>query len=1038
MTDEQPDMSIDFEKIKKFAKKTAQLLSSKQKNQDQNSQDADSIDFIDVKKIKEFISKYRTPIFLFILLFLQFVPNQGYLPWGGIDMRLEFENVPISQKSAIGTTYNQLLQKAYLSIDQQQPNLPQAEKLANARQQLDFAFKNDPRIQQEIQKVQRFIQSEYSYTENSRQYTIIPDIDPYYYLRLANNLVKKRTLGDKTIDNVPWDTHTVAPLGSNISITMHPYTLAYLYKATKIFNPKTTLMQAAAYFPIIMTVLAIIAIFFVSKRLFGITGGLLSGTLFSLNYIAFTKTMWGMTDTDAYNLLVPIIFATLFCETLISTQRKKTIILIFASSAAIAAYSLIWSGWAYMLNLAILTCMIYFAYLIKNRKENPQNSKDAKNVVYKLIGFAILSTMLLSMTLTYHQFAQIKPLEGLNSVWSQLLGPIKFTQIKTATKIDLWPNVYTTVAELAPASLDFIVRASGGIVFFIVSILGLVFLLKNKNKQNVIYGIFLTTWILAGIYASTKGQRFILILVVPLIISASSCIIAIHNKINRLNKNKIRLILTLMLFGAVTFFISANITGMNAYLKDVTPLINNAMWQSLNAIKENSTPDSIITSWWDFGHAFTYVADRKVTFDGASQNTPMAHWVGRILATNNETEAIGILQMLDCGSNKAYDESFEQIKDPFKTIKTINKIITLKKEDAKKYLEEQKIQDTQKILQYTHCNPPEAFFITSEDMRRKSAVWSKFGNWDFKKAYIWQELKNKQQDYAVNYMTNNFNYTTKQATQEYDFAQTLTTPEEITNWISPPARYSDIFSCTTKNNEINCKNMILANVQTLDVKIRYGEEYIPPKNVVYIDSSTGKFTSKKLPQGENSTISAVIIPDALGSYYAAFTTANIEDSIFTRLAYFDGHGLTKFKLLTKRKLIEGGFVQVWKIDWNSTTQNVMPAMQTKDSITNTSIVTFNLLSWIEDGQVLDSTIKDWKKLNITGDSDFNKNPTEPTTRKLGTKQMLPKLEEALIGMKPGQTKTIKIKPQELTTETELLDKLENKTINFKIRIERIT
>ena len=1036
MADEQTDISIDFEKIKKFAKKTAQLLSSKQTEQGQIGQEAD---YTDVKKIKEFIVKYKTPILLFILLFLQFVPNQGYLPWGGIDMRLEFENVPISQKSAIDTTYQQLLQKTYLSIDQQQPNLPQEEKLATAKQQIDFAFKNDPKIKQEIQKVEKFIRSEYSYTENQRQYTLLPDIDPYYYLRLANNLVKKGTLGDTTIDGVPWDTHTVAPLGSNISITMHPYTLAYLYKGTKIFNAKTTLMQAAAYFPIIMTILAIIAVFFVSKRLFGLTGGMLAGTLFSLNYIAFSKTMWGMTDTDAYNLLVPIIFAALFCETLISTQRKKTVLLIFASSATIAAYSLIWSGWAYMLNLAILTSIIYFAYLIKNRKENPQVLKDAKSIVYKLIGFAILSTMLLSMTLTYHQFAQIRPLEGLNSVWSQLLGPIKFTQIKTATKIDLWPNVYTTVAELAPASLDFIVRASGGIIFFITSILGLILLLKNKTKQKIVYGIFLTTWILAGIYASTKGQRFILILVVPLIISASNCIIATYNKIKQLNKNKIlRLILTLLLFGAVALFISANITGINAYLKNSTQIINNAMWQSLNVIKENSSPDAIITSWWDFGHAFAYLSDRKVTFDGASQNTPMAHWVGKILSTNNETEAIGILQMLNCGSNNAYHETYEQVKDPFKTIKIINKIITSKKEDAKKYLEEQKIQDTQKILQYTHCDAPEAFFITSEDMRRKAAVWSKLGNWDFKKAYIWQELKNKQQDEAVNYMISNFNYTTKQATQEYNYAQTLTTPDEITNWISPPSRYSDIISCSTKNNEINCKNMILANLQTPDVKVKYGEEYITPKNAVYIDPSTGKFTNKKLPQGENSTISAIIIPDVLGSYYAAFTTANIGDSIFTRLMYFDAHDLTKFKQLTKRKLIEGGFISVWKIDWNSTTQNVMPAMQTKDITTNTSIVTFNLLNWIEDGQVLDSTIKDWKTLNITSDSDFDKNPTKPTTRKLGTKQMLPKLEEALIGMKQHQTKTIKITPQELTTETELLKKLGNKTINFKIRIERIT
>jgi len=86
-------------------------------------------------------------------------------------------------------------------------------------------------------------------------------------------------------------------------------------------------------------------------------------------------------------------------------------------------------------------------------------------------------------------------------------------------------------------------------------------------------------------------------------------------------------------------------------LSAVTPLtaaptFNDGWKEGLDWIKTNAPKNAVITCWWDNGHIYTYEARRMVTFDGGSQNTPRAYWVGRAFATSNENLSIGIIRML--------------------------------------------------------------------------------------------------------------------------------------------------------------------------------------------------------------------------------------------------------------------------------------------------------------------------------------------------------------------------------------------------------
>ena len=75
-----------------------------------------------------------------------------------------------------------------------------------------------------------------------------------------------------------------------------------------------------------------------------------------------------------------------------------------------------------------------------------------------------------------------------------------------------------------------------------------------------------------------------------------------------------------------------------------------------------------------------------------------------------------------------------------------NEIIPLDKPEAENALLKHGFSDENisKILKYTHCDPPDNYFITSADMVNKAGVWGHFGSWDFDRALIYNTLKKKE------------------------------------------------------------------------------------------------------------------------------------------------------------------------------------------------------------------------------------------------------------------------------------------------------
>ena len=105
-------------------------------------------------------------------------------------------------------------------------------------------------------------------------------------------------------------------------------------------------------------------------------------------------------------------------------------------------------------------------------------------------------------------------------------------------------------------------------------------------------------------------------------------------------------------------------------------------YNSLEWIKNNTSNNTVITSWWDYGHLFTAVADRPVTFDGSSQNSPRAYWVGKALLTSNETLSAGILRMLASSGDTAPLTLDNYTKSSGKSAEILNSILGVDKQAA--------------------------------------------------------------------------------------------------------------------------------------------------------------------------------------------------------------------------------------------------------------------------------------------------------------------------------------------------------------------
>ncbi len=866
-----------------------------------------AVNYLKFKKLTPFL--ILIPIFFAV--FLRILP----LYLSGTDMVAENTVERIIKQNIAAEVYNN------------NPTLPDERKIRLIeKREAEFKQSNSETIKKRNAEVSSQLKERFR-DDSSHPYLL--EVDGYYYARLVRNLIAKGAIADEVRDGVLYNNHQLAPVGKLSEPNLNIQIGAFAFKLMRLFNPEIPLIFVLSYIPIILSVFAVVAAFFVGKMLKNDIAGFFSAMLVAIHPKLLERTFGGFFDTDPYNILMPLLIAVCFILLFQQFSFKRRFFFVLLIGFLSGLYSVLWSGWIFIFHVLMYSFifaagfhLFLFGYnRIKKREYHLPTVKAHVALFFSFLISSAISITLLDFLLGGK--LRFLPLYNLYN------GVFTFLSIKTGKLSPdmLWPNILSTVSELQLSSFGDIISGLGGFILFFVFVAGLAVLLINLfKKRRMTLLFFFLFWTLFTLYGTTKGMRFIFLFATPFSIivgyAFAECIdffakIAVRTSKPRFVKYAIQLFvfglcLTLLFFNLP---LSPSLFTSALAVSRTLPFISDEWVSALDFIRENTNSTAIITSWWDFGHWFEFYADRPVTFDGASQHLPVSYWVGRFFLSNNETEAIGILRMLDCGSNSAFDNLFSWSGNFLQSIKILNKAVFMDRQKANEYYNSLfSKEQSGKLISLTHCTPPEAVVIASEDMVGKASAWGFSGSWNFTRAFLSRHA-GKQEFIAL---AESAGVSSDTAAKTREWINTHS-QKEINNWISTASLFNSKLpeTCTESAGVLSCKSNILdgnINVlidkQTLSAKILFKNYVLTPKRLVYFNNNITAINF------ENATFeySLILFADS-GQYKLQIASGNLADSLFVKLMYFNGAGSSYFKPFYSARAFNREAIKAYKITW---------------------------------------------------------------------------------------------------------------------------
>ncbi len=881
-----------------------------------------SIDTASVKTFFKTHAKWIIPL-ICILIAISF----------SVYLRTMPQRLPIANDWAQNTINNYYQNQLQSQVNQQYPNLPQANKKSILDKEW-ATFYNSNKAQIETQTTQLADQYRNQFKDDNGNIYIL-GIDPYYYYRETRNIVEHGYPGTEYKDGKLWDSYRLAPIGKEADWNFHNIASFIIYTIINLF---TTLPVMATFFytGTIFAALTVIPAFFIGRIITkNNVGGFFTAMLIAVSAFFVARTTGESSDTDVYTVFFPMLITWLFLASFDARNLKRKLIWLAGAGLATGLFAFAWTGWWYISDFILATLGIYLIYTIIMERHQ---WKTAILPPLSMIGIYLLSSALfVTLFVSLEEFKRL------------VLGMIGFSVLKAVGVYSYWPNIHTTVAELNVVSLSKVIEQLDGQLLITLACIGILLCLlrterienEQTSRRDIKTTFFLAMWFIAAMYGTTKGVRFILQVTPVMAISLGAFMgFTWHHASQWLSKElKLNNLLTkITIFALLCFLLIAPIKSGYSQAYNSVSSMNDGWYNALTKIKTEAPPNAIITSWWDFGHWFKAVADRPVTFDGGTQVGYDAYWVGKSLATSDEKLSTGIVHMLNCGQNNAFDKldkiaaskTQETLNRTDEEINLLNEIIVQSKSDAQKTLTQKyklTAQQADQILKYTHCdNAPKDYYITSDDMVGKTGVWGHFGTWDFEKAVMYQKTHNMNREEAVKYLTAHFNLTADQADKIHAEIQTTDADKWIANW---PSYLSGISNCEKPINQtILCpiqtregNAIVEIDLRTMDATFKNDQkEKVYPASLVYADKESVK--EKKFQRKDTKTVPAsIILLPKDDSYQTLVADPAIAASTFTKLFFFNGHGLKCFQKFSQTNEMSGGKISTWLVDYNCQQEN---------------------------------------------------------------------------------------------------------------------
>jgi oligosaccharyl transferase STT3 subunit len=637
--------------------------------------------------------------------------------------------------------------------------------------------------------------------EDGREHVYLGDVDSYLWLRHARSYLRTGTTCDAVVGGECRDLHAHAPVGRRMPYarSLHVAAIVWLHGLIRTVQPKYPLPASAFWVPVLIGMLGTPPAFLVGESLGGPLGGFAAALLVGTNAFFLQRSIGS--DNDVWNVVLPLFVVAAAAASTRAAHPGRQVAYAVLASVFVALHAAAWSGWVFTffvvaLGLVANALMRIFRVAIRAWRRRPAEAGMLVGGLVPVAVFYLAGALFAALAGSAEGF--VGPLHALVSLLGTY-GPVSQTGGSSTSS---WPDVLATVSELVHPDLRLIAALSGQPLFFFAGWLGLLLLWLPRSRWqgqhlalmvggNILYyylltgprlqrsalvallslpvaigvtlaatgrrhqareagaAFLLTVWFVAALYLSYGGARFVLLLVAP---AGIACAVAI----GRLHLWLTRAAVQLepggrALWGAILFLLVAatliqpverGVAAAHAYV----PPMNGAWWDTLTHIRDVAPADAIVDTWWDYGHWTTYVAERRVSADGASLLTHIPYWLARALIATSERETVGLLRMLNCGSDAtpepesrlgAYGKLVARGLDGVTAHAVVVALASLDRPAARTLLAERGLApaDVEDVLASTHCTPPPAYLVLSTKLAPMQAIRDLAG-WDFERPGI--------------------------------------------------------------------------------------------------------------------------------------------------------------------------------------------------------------------------------------------------------------------------------------------------------------
>lgn len=202
-------------------------------------------------------------------------------------------------------------------------------------------------------------------------YTLGPDLDPFLYLRNAQEIVATGTVANP---DMMW----AAPLGSPsyAEQSLMPWAIVWLYKFLNIFSPETSLEYAAIILPVILFAITLIFFFlfiqkvfsFVMKKEYSYVIAIIATTLYAVIPEMLHRTTAGIPEIESLGMVFFWLAFYFFISAWQSEKIRKS--LIFSAIAGISTALMIfsWGGFRYIFMAFSLATLLSFLFQKLSKK----------------------------------------------------------------------------------------------------------------------------------------------------------------------------------------------------------------------------------------------------------------------------------------------------------------------------------------------------------------------------------------------------------------------------------------------------------------------------------------------------------------------------------------------------------------------------------------------------------------------------------------------------------------------------------------------